>query len=156
MFKIKINLKLKIIDASQVKTYFSSLSQSSQEHLLKSLSSIQIESDYTELLQLRGDALDDKRSECPHCQSPNKKPIKYLKIMISKIITISLLVLSLGCNSNKGILSSSKYETVYSRTISEEQFESIYQILKENISDFPIAKKNKLTQVSHILTPCNP
>ena len=59
------------MDTSQVKTYFSSLSQSNQEHLLKSLSSIQIESDYTELLQLRGDALDDKRSECPHCQSPN-------------------------------------------------------------------------------------
>ena len=59
------------MEASQVKVYFSSLSQSSQEHLLKSLSRIQIESDYTELLQLRGDALDDKRSECPHCQSPN-------------------------------------------------------------------------------------
>lgn len=64
--------------------------------------------------------------------------------MISKIITISLLIVSLGCNSNKGVLSSSKYETVYSRTIDEEQFESIYQILKENISDFPITKKNKL------------
>ena len=64
--------------------------------------------------------------------------------MISKIITSSLLILSLGCTSNKEISSYSKYETVYSRTISEEQFELIYQILKENISDFPITKKNKL------------
>jgi len=64
--------------------------------------------------------------------------------MISKIITSSLLILSLGCSSNKEIMSSSKYETVYSRTINEEQFESIHQILKENISDFPITKKNKL------------
>ena len=64
--------------------------------------------------------------------------------MITKIITSSFLILSLGCTSNKEISSSSKYETVYSRKISEEQFESIYQILKENISDFPITKKNKL------------
>jgi len=64
--------------------------------------------------------------------------------MISKIITGSLLLLSLGCSSIREVSSSSKYEAVYSRTISEEQFESIYQILKENISDFPITKKNKL------------
>ena len=32
---------------------------------------IKIESDYSKLLQLRGDALDDKRAEYPHCQGSN-------------------------------------------------------------------------------------
>jgi hypothetical protein len=68
--------------------------------------------------------------------------------MISKITTISLLIVFIGCSSIKEIsstsITSSKYETVYSRTVNEEQFESIFQILKENISDFPITKKNKL------------
>ena len=59
------------MDTYQVKSYFSSLPQSSQEDLLKVLSQIQIESDYGKILQLRGDALDDKRSECPGCQSSN-------------------------------------------------------------------------------------
>ena len=68
--------------------------------------------------------------------------------MISKIITSSLLLLSIGFSSIKEVSSSSKYETVYSRTINEGQFESIYQILKENISDFPFTKKNKLNYKS--------
>lgn len=63
--------------------------------------------------------------------------------MISKILTISLLIMSLGCKSSKGISISSKYETVYLRTINKDQFELIYQILEENFSDFP-AKKNKI------------
>jgi hypothetical protein len=51
--------------------------------------------------------------------------------------------MSLGCNSIKGISIPSKYETVYSRTINKDQFESIYQILEDNFSDFPV-KKNKI------------
>ena len=47
--------------------------------------------------------------------------------MISKITTISLLIVFIGCSSIKEIsstsITSSKYETVYSRTVNEEQFE---------------------------------
>ena len=33
------------------------------------LNRAKIEADYSSLLNLRGDALDDKRAECPHCKS---------------------------------------------------------------------------------------
>ncbi len=62
---------IKDIDTKQVSSYFTSLSESNQDSLLKDLNRIKIESDYSELLQLRGDALDDKRAECPHCQGSN-------------------------------------------------------------------------------------
>ena len=65
--------------------------------------------------------------------------------MIFKIITSSLLIPSLGCSSNREFSSSSKYETVFSRTINKEQFKLIYQILEENLSDFPSKKKNKIS-----------
>ncbi len=59
------------MDTKQVSNYFTSLSESNQDSLLKDLNRIKIESDYSKLLQLRGDALDDKRAECPHCQGSN-------------------------------------------------------------------------------------
>ena len=57
------------MDSVEVKNYFSNLLEYQQKHLLRDLSRIQIESNYSSLLQLRGDYLDDKRSECPHCKS---------------------------------------------------------------------------------------
>ena len=61
----------------QILTYFLNLSDSQQHSLLSDLNRSKIESDYSSLLKLRGDALDDKRAECPHCKSFNF--IKYGK-----------------------------------------------------------------------------
>lgn len=58
------------MNTAEVKSYFSNLPEVQQDQLLRDLGKIQVK-DYSSLLQLRGDALDDKRSECPHCQSPN-------------------------------------------------------------------------------------
>jgi len=57
------------MNTNEVLSYFSNLSDSNQQGLLKALNSIKIEADYSSLLRLRGDSLDDKRSECPHCMS---------------------------------------------------------------------------------------
>jgi transposase-like protein len=57
------------IDKNIIEDYFSELSSSEQNSLLKDLSKIKIDSDCTSILGLRGDALDDRRAECPHCES---------------------------------------------------------------------------------------
>ena len=57
------------MDNSQILNYFSSLSNTEQQGLITVLNRAKIDSDYTSLLKLRGDALDDKRAECPHCNS---------------------------------------------------------------------------------------
>lgn len=53
----------------RIKKYFTSLSDGDQKSILKELSRIRLSSDYTILFKLRGDALDDRRGECPYCQS---------------------------------------------------------------------------------------
>jgi transposase-like protein len=57
------------MDTGKLLRYFSNLSDSNQQGLLTALNSIKIEADYSSLLRLRGDSLDDKRAECPHCMS---------------------------------------------------------------------------------------
>jgi len=59
------------MDKHQILAYFSKLSDSNQQALLTDLNSTKTASDYSSLLNLRGDALDDKRAECPHCKSFN-------------------------------------------------------------------------------------
>lgn len=48
---------------------FTSLSDGEQKTLLRDLQQLTDFNDYESILKLRGDALDDKRSECPHCES---------------------------------------------------------------------------------------
>lgn len=57
------------MNKEQILAYFSTLSDSNQQSLLTDLNRTKIASDYSSLLKLRGDALDDKRAECPHCNS---------------------------------------------------------------------------------------
>lgn len=59
------------MDNKQILAYFSDLSDSSQHSLLAELNRSKISSDYSSLLKLRGDALDDKRAECPYCKGFN-------------------------------------------------------------------------------------
>ena len=59
------------MDNKQILAYFSNLTDSNQQALLTDLNRSKIASDYSSLLKLRGDALDDKRSECPHCKGFN-------------------------------------------------------------------------------------
>ena len=59
------------MDNKQILVYFSKLTDSNQQALLTDLNRSKIASDYSSLLKLRGDALDDKRSECPHCKGFN-------------------------------------------------------------------------------------
>jgi len=54
---------------SQLREYFSSLTDDDQESTLKDLNKIRLLSEYSELFKLRGDALDDRRAGCPHCES---------------------------------------------------------------------------------------
>tara|TARA_B110000967_G_C18845533_1_gene541749 strand:+ start:709 stop:1038 length:330 start_codon:yes stop_codon:yes gene_type:complete len=61
-----------------------------------------------------------------------------------KIIHFSLLFLLTGCLGKNNLFIQSKYETVYSKTIDNEKFELIYQILKENVSDLPSLKSKKI------------
>lgn len=49
------------MDKHQILAYFSKLSDSNQQALLTDLNRTKIASDYSSLLNLRGDALDDKR-----------------------------------------------------------------------------------------------
>lgn len=55
----------------EILTYFSCLSVSNQQELLCNLTRVNTEKDYDSLLKLRGDALDDRRAECPYCRSFN-------------------------------------------------------------------------------------
>ena len=59
------------MDTQEVLNYFTGLSELNQQELLRILNRSKIASDYSTLLKLRGDALDDKRAECPHCKSTN-------------------------------------------------------------------------------------
>lgn len=59
------------MDTKEILSYFSNLSVSNQEELLSSLNKVNIETDYNSLLKSRGDALDDRRAECPYCTSFN-------------------------------------------------------------------------------------
>ncbi|TXD49530.1 IS1595 family transposase [Polaribacter sp. IC063] len=59
------------MDRDQIVTYFSNLSDTNQQALLTDLNRSKIASDYSVLLTLRGDALDDKRAECPYCKNFN-------------------------------------------------------------------------------------
>lgn len=54
---------------SELKEYFASLTEEDQKSILKDLNRIRLSSDYSDLFKLRGDALDDRRGSCPHCQS---------------------------------------------------------------------------------------
>jgi len=55
--------------STEIKEYFRTLTDHGQESILKDLNNIRLSSDYSELFKLRGDALDDRRGSCPHCQS---------------------------------------------------------------------------------------
>ena len=57
------------MDKNNVITYFSDLTTRNQESLLRDLDRVKLGSEYSEILQLRGDALDDRRAECPYCHS---------------------------------------------------------------------------------------
>lgn len=59
------------MDTKEILTYFSGLSVSNQQELLSNLTGVNTEKDYDSLLKLRGDALDDRRAECPYCTSFN-------------------------------------------------------------------------------------
>ena len=50
---------------------FKSLNQEQQKGLLLTLQRIADINDYQEILSMRGDALDVKAAECPHCDSPS-------------------------------------------------------------------------------------
>jgi len=54
---------------SELKEYFISLTDGEQKVVLKDLNRVRLASDYADLFLLRGNALDDRRGECPHCQS---------------------------------------------------------------------------------------
>lgn len=66
-----------------------------------------------------------------------------MKIKILGIISLLFLVSSCGISNNL----SSKYETVYSKTIAEEHYESIYKILKDNIEGFDAKEVQKTKYV---------
>ena len=57
------------MNVSQIKEFFLSLTDQDQESILKDLNVIRLSSNYSNLYKLRGDALDDRRGSCPHCQS---------------------------------------------------------------------------------------
>lgn len=59
------------MNTAQILSYFSDLSDSNQQALLTDLNRSKIASDYSNLLKLRGDSLDDKRAECPYCKGFN-------------------------------------------------------------------------------------
>ncbi len=52
-------------------TEFKSLSQEQQRELLLTFQGITDINDYESILSMRGDALDAKSAECPHCNSSN-------------------------------------------------------------------------------------
>jgi transposase-like protein len=59
------------MDTKEILVYFSKLTDSNQQALLTDLNRTKVASDYSCLLKLRGDALDDKRAECPYCNHSN-------------------------------------------------------------------------------------
>ncbi len=62
-----------------------------------------------------------------------------------KIIKVTLFALLAGsCASKENLLTTSKYETVYSTTISKETYKTIHKILKENLVDFPLENSKKV------------
>jgi DNA-directed RNA polymerase subunit RPC12/RpoP len=58
-----------IIDNKVIIKYFSDLPKLKQNNLLKDLGKVKLDTDCFKVLRLRGDALDNHRAECPHCQS---------------------------------------------------------------------------------------
>ncbi len=55
-----------------------------------------------------------------------------------KILKISLAFLFSACGSTVNtVYNTSKYETSYSATLTTDQHGSVYEILKENFTDFP-------------------
>lgn len=64
---------------SSVVSYFNDLNTSGQEKLLREFQALSISGNYSKLIQIRGDALDDKRAECPYCESSH-----YIKAGIDK------------------------------------------------------------------------
>jgi transposase-like protein len=57
------------IDNNTIIRYFSDLSESNQKQLISDLNGLCVDTEFNKILGLRGDALDDRRSECPHCKS---------------------------------------------------------------------------------------
>lgn len=69
-------------------------------------------------------------------------------MMTYKHTLIGLLLVFCSCGSNNALFQKSKYETVYSRTITEDDFESVHNILKEHLIDFPEMTKRKISYAS--------
>jgi len=59
------------MDSTALISQFTSFSEAQQKGLLLMLQRITDVNDYGSILRLRGDALDTKSSECPHCDSSN-------------------------------------------------------------------------------------
>ena len=49
--------------------HFKKLSLNQQKNVVKEMQSVVFKNDYDNILKMRGDALDERRSECPHCDS---------------------------------------------------------------------------------------
>lgn len=66
--------------------------------------------------------------------------------MISKLSKLFLFFLLLGCKVNKEFssLNSSKFQAFYSSTIDENEFKTIYGILKNEFPYFPENKERKI------------
>ena len=60
------------------------------------------------------------------------------------ILKISLALLLMSCSFEKDLHIFSKYETVYSTSIDEQEYNSIYEVLKNNFADFPEKKNGKI------------
>jgi len=59
------------MDSTELITHFKSFSEEQQEGLLLTLQGITDFNNYGSILRMRGDSLDTKSSECPHCDSSN-------------------------------------------------------------------------------------
>lgn len=64
--------------------------------------------------------------------------------MNMNVIKVLLVVLFASCNVSNSISQISKNEIVYAITINKDQYEPIYNILKENLKDFPENKNKKI------------
>ena len=66
-----------------------------------------------------------------------------------KILKISLLMMvAVSCSTTNSIVPS-KYETVSSTTIDNDEYSSIYQILKSNFDDFTEKSNRKINYEKH-------
>ena len=64
---------------SDIVRYFKNLDLSTQELFLREIQTLSSSINHIEIIKLHGDALDDRRAECPHCDS-----FHYIKAGVDK------------------------------------------------------------------------